>query len=124
MLTRRGRILRKVKEHYLRDDLGCGTIVRVGLEPMRIEQLPEPPVSGGRSQKTFPYLVLDTNVVLKQMDLLEHEPSLATSTSSTSACNGTTRRTRTTPLYCCALRCLLTRPSYHAGPATSKSQWR
>ena len=45
MLTRRGRVLRKVKEHYLRDDLGCGTVVRVGLDPIRIARLPEAPVS-------------------------------------------------------------------------------
>ena len=85
MLTRRGRVLRKVKEHYLRDDLGCGTVVRAGLEPMKIDHLPEPPVgqtAGGGVGETFPYLVLDTNVVLKQMDLLEHEPSSSSSSEN------------------------------------------
>ena len=51
MLTRRGRVLRKVKEHYLRDDLGCGTFVRVGLDPIRIARLPEAPVRVAREAK-------------------------------------------------------------------------
>ena len=73
------------QEHYLRDDLGCGTVVRAGLEPMTIDHLPEPPVgqtAGGGVGETFPYLVLDTNVVLKQMDLLEHEPSSSSSSEN------------------------------------------
>ena len=74
VLTRRGRVLRKVREHYLRDDLGCGTLCPIGLAPIQIEELPSMPVSGsdGNANVDSVYLVLDTNVVLKQMDLLEH----------------------------------------------------
>ena len=102
MLTRRGRVLRKVKEHYLRDDLGCGTICRVGLDPIRIEKLPEPPVSVKESRKSREssqervgegaYLILDTNVVLKQMDLLEHEPQSSATTSASA-------KNRNDPVY-------------------------
>lgn len=68
-VTRRGKVLKRVREHYLRDDLGCGTVHRTGTEPLRIHRLPQPPV--GAASAT--YLVLDTNVVLKQMDVLEHK---------------------------------------------------
>ena len=57
--TRRGRVLKVVREHYLRDDLpwdgGGGSAGRLEHKP-----------ASGR------YLVLDTNVVLHQMDLLDH----------------------------------------------------
>eukprot|EP00949_MAST-11_sp_MAST-11-sp1_P001541 g1541.t1 len=66
--TRKGRIVRIIREHYLRDDLGCGTICHVGETPITVQALPPPRVDG-----ELPYLVLDTNVVLKQMDLLEHD---------------------------------------------------
>jgi exosome complex exonuclease DIS3/RRP44 len=71
VLTRRGRVIRKVREHYLRDDLGCGTLCHIGLQPLRIEELPAAPVTKSGMGDSI-YLVLDTNVVLKQMDLLEH----------------------------------------------------
>ena len=71
VLTRRGRVLRKVREHYLRDDLGCGTLCHVGLQPIQLDELPSAPITES-GQGDSVYLVLDTNVVLKQMDLLEH----------------------------------------------------
>eukprot|EP00898_Chlorokybus_atmophyticus_P008814 jgi/Chlat1/8934/Chrsp94S08251 len=61
--TRGGKVVKVVKEHYLRDDIACGsplcrvcdrTAARLGVE------------------STSQYLVVDTNVVLQQMDFLEH----------------------------------------------------
>ena len=78
VLTRRGRVLRKVREHYLRDDLGCGTLCHVGLQPIKLEELPPAPVTELGTGDSV-YLILDTNVVLKQMDLLEHTVTNKTS---------------------------------------------
>eukprot|EP00505_MAST-04D_sp_SCG-Rhode-Island_P002029 Stramenopile-MAST_4_protein_2029 len=66
--TRRGKLLRVVREHYLRDDLGCGTTCwqqEQGVLHLS-ENLPRPV-----DANYVDYLVLDTNVVLKQIDLLE-----------------------------------------------------
>lgn len=56
--TRRGQVKTFVRQHYLRDDLPTGS-------PHLDEPHLEPRLMGGR------YLVLDTNVVLHQIDLLE-----------------------------------------------------
>lgn len=67
--TRRGKVLRVVKEHYLRDDLTV---------PCELQSAAEAAFNGGStirlSAQPFAgeYLVLDTNVALNQMDLLEH----------------------------------------------------
>ncbi|XP_063619441.1 exosome complex exonuclease RRP44 [Cydia splendana] len=72
--TKRGNILKIVREHYLRDDLLCGSEACVicphkddeivlELKPKSICALFEEPH----------YLVLDTNVVLHQIDVLEED---------------------------------------------------
>ncbi|CAM9113155.1 unnamed protein product [Choristocarpus tenellus] len=62
--TRRGKILRIVADHFLRDDIGCGSLAGNALSRVDLVQL-----GGDAVMKRF--LVLDTNVVLNQMDLLE-----------------------------------------------------
>ena len=64
----------------MRDDLGCGTLCHVGLQPIQIEELPAAPVTMDGTGDSV-YLVLDTNVVLKQMDLLEHTVNTKNNTS-------------------------------------------
>jgi exosome complex exonuclease DIS3/RRP44 len=55
-----------VKEHYLRDDITCG--VRGCALCAKYTTTSDPTLS----ENTECYLVLDTNVVLHQIDLLEH----------------------------------------------------
>ena len=59
--TRRGQIKTHVRQHYLRDDLPTGC-----------PQLDAPDLEPRLSASAARYLVLDTNVVLHQIDLLEH----------------------------------------------------
>lgn len=68
--TKRGNILKIVREHYLRDDIWCGSEICSKCPPEK-SILPKNPES--KSQLfTFPhYLVLDTCVVLHQIDILE-----------------------------------------------------
>ncbi|XP_058120010.1 exosome complex exonuclease RRP44 [Anopheles ziemanni] len=70
--TKRGNILKIVREHYLRDDIWCGSEAcrkcTQGENGILLDELPEP------VSELFPfshYLLLDTNVILYQMDLLE-----------------------------------------------------
>ena len=67
--TRRGKLLRVSREQYLRTDLGCGTTCYrspfFGV-PQQVDALPKP-----ETHENGPYLVLDTNIILQQMDLLE-----------------------------------------------------
>ncbi|GBG24612.1 Exosome complex exonuclease DIS3 [Hondaea fermentalgiana] len=72
--TRRGRVQHVVRERYLRDDVGFGTLA--GRGDLRDEDaLREVLNDEHRDKKTNmrQLLVLDTNVVLHQMDLLEVE---------------------------------------------------
>ena len=66
--TRRGKLIREVREHYLRTDIHCGS------------ELVVDPGGGGASSVLSPlvaapyggqYLVIDTNIALHQIDLLE-----------------------------------------------------
>ena len=65
--TRSGKILTINREHYLRDDLYCGsaqcTVCPMRAEERKLQKAAEAP---GKQ-----YFVLDTNVLLHQMDLLE-----------------------------------------------------
>lgn len=61
--TKRGKVLKVVREHYLRDDIYSGS----ELDP----DCPEESAVLSGSAKC--YLVVDTNVALHQMDLLEHQ---------------------------------------------------
>ncbi|KAH8278565.1 hypothetical protein KR018_005241 [Drosophila ironensis] len=71
--TKRGNILKIVREHYLRDDIGCGSeLCRQCFQndSYQLSALPEI----RSSLFPFPhYLVLDTNVVLDQIDVLEED---------------------------------------------------
>ena len=60
--------MRVVREHYLREDIGCGISWYQSDDDNGIElESILPPVDPAYSK----YLVLDTNIVLKQIDLLE-----------------------------------------------------
>ncbi|XP_075091255.1 exosome complex exonuclease RRP44 homolog A-like isoform X1 [Nicotiana tabacum] len=61
--TRQGRILKEVREHYLRDDIYCGA-------PFCDKGCDKSSARLSASPSTI--LVLDTNVVLNQIDLLEN----------------------------------------------------
>jgi exosome complex exonuclease DIS3/RRP44 len=60
--TKRGKVLKVVREHYLRDDIHSGSFLDPGC----------PDASRILSADVARYLVLDTNIVLHQIDLLEH----------------------------------------------------
>lgn len=61
--TRAGKITKNVREHYLRDDIYCG------VPTCKVCDASTARLSGSASS---PILVLDTNVVLNQIDLLEN----------------------------------------------------
>nr|CAD7453909.1 unnamed protein product [Timema tahoe] len=70
--TKGGNILKIVREHYLREDIWCGSNVCIKC-PHKTQELilDEDPLSKS-TLFTFPhYLVLDTCVVLNQIDVLE-----------------------------------------------------
>lgn len=74
--TRRGNILKIVREHYLRDDLSCGS--EACTDKTCLLQLDQAKNSLERAPKSISslfnfshYLVPDTNIVLHQMDVLE-----------------------------------------------------
>ena len=60
--TRRGKVVKVVREHYLRDDIYSGSFLDPGC----------PDASRILSADVSRYLILDTNIVLHQIDLLEH----------------------------------------------------
>ncbi|KXJ84318.1 hypothetical protein RP20_CCG012553 [Aedes albopictus] len=72
--TRKGGIIKVVREHYLRDDIACG-IASCGLcmlteSRTSLDRVPE----FSSNAFTGPhYLMLDTNVILYQIDLLESD---------------------------------------------------
>ncbi len=65
--TRSGKILTVSREHYLRDDLYCGSAACTAC-PMRDEERKLQKANEAPSKQ---YFVVDTNVLLHQMDLLE-----------------------------------------------------
>ncbi len=71
--TRRGKIVKVVREHYLRDDLPCASeLCEECPRPALGHLLARDPVSRCPGLFRRPhYLVLDTNVVLEQIDVLE-----------------------------------------------------
>ncbi|KAJ7555172.1 hypothetical protein O6H91_05G024900 [Diphasiastrum complanatum] len=60
--TRQGRLLKIVREHYLRDDIACGAVYCSICDKS----------TACLSDTTSPILIVDTNVVLQQIDLLEN----------------------------------------------------
>ncbi|KPJ18970.1 Exosome complex exonuclease RRP44 [Papilio machaon] len=72
--TKRGNILKVVREHYLRDDLLCGSSACNNCPHKDNEYVLEAkPQSICALFDYNHYLVLDTNVVLHQIDILEEE---------------------------------------------------
>ncbi|KAE8645869.1 exosome complex exonuclease RRP44 homolog A [Cucumis sativus] len=60
--TKSGKVMKQVREHYLRDDIYCGASICKKCDSS-VARL---------GASTSPILVLDTNVVLTQIDLLEN----------------------------------------------------
>jgi exosome complex exonuclease DIS3/RRP44 len=69
--TRRGKVLRVVEEHYLRDDTGVGSLHGRTLGPQDLLALMAQKAgeAGGRNVIS----VLDANVALQQLDFLENQ---------------------------------------------------
>lgn len=61
--TKRGQVLRVVREHYVRDDIESGSPLDPQCGPENVKL----------SADANHYLVVDTNVVLHQLDFLEHK---------------------------------------------------
>ncbi|KAI9193160.1 uncharacterized protein BJ171DRAFT_431682 [Polychytrium aggregatum] len=70
--TKKGTIIKVVKEHYLRDDIGCGISTCrscVQKTPALLQEKPR--VS--KLVKKPAYIVPDTNVLYHQIDVIEHQ---------------------------------------------------
>lgn len=67
--TKRGGVMKIVREHYLRDDITCGSRVCGFCEHPKQEKpsLEEAPASRSSLCKRHHYLLPDTNVVLHQV---------------------------------------------------------
>ncbi|KAI9566793.1 hypothetical protein HD554DRAFT_2024795 [Boletus coccyginus] len=69
--TSRGKVIKVIRERYLRDDIYCGIIAcRICAGAVN----PVLPAAGDSSHKQFTtghYVLLDTNIFLSQMDLME-----------------------------------------------------
>lgn len=69
--TARGKVIKVLRERYLRDDVGCGIQNCSSCDNSTADTLP---FSGDTQHKSFPeghFVLPDTNVFLSQMDLLE-----------------------------------------------------
>ncbi|KAH8323642.1 hypothetical protein KR074_008256 [Drosophila pseudoananassae] len=71
--TKRGNILKIVREHYLRDDIGCGSELCRKCFQNEVYQLTSQHEIQCSLFKFPHYIVLDTNVVLDQIDVLEED---------------------------------------------------
>ncbi|XP_030375855.1 exosome complex exonuclease RRP44 [Scaptodrosophila lebanonensis] len=71
--TKRGNILKIVREHYLRDDIGCGSDICQHCFQNDVYALTADHDLQSSLFKYPHYLVLDTNVVLDQIDVLEED---------------------------------------------------
>uniref|UniRef100_A0A069DZM9 Protein DIS3 homolog n=1 Tax=Panstrongylus megistus TaxID=65343 RepID=A0A069DZM9_9HEMI len=70
--TKRGNILKIVREHYLRDDIWCGSYSCFTCKAKDKEKvLDEVPKSKSKAVPSEHYIFLDTNAVLDQIDALE-----------------------------------------------------
>ena len=69
--TRRGGVQATTSEHYLREDIGCGCAFCE--QCARLEPVPAAPLTAAAGRLA----VLDTNVVLQQIDLLERPAGFA-----------------------------------------------
>ncbi|KAK0045183.1 exosome complex exonuclease RRP44 [Biomphalaria pfeifferi] len=74
--TRLGGVMKIVREHYLRDDISCGSMACVkNCQGLEREPLEESPDSDSSLLRKSHYVIPDTNVVLHQIDVLE-DPSI------------------------------------------------
>lgn len=89
--TARGKILRVARERYLRDDISCGSLACPECRQIskKYPELPTPCLSSHGIQDNRSvglgkghYILLDTNVILHQMDLLESMMGVAPASSS------------------------------------------
>lgn len=71
--TKRGNILKIVREHYLRDDIGCGSELCRNCFQNEVYQLTSQHEIQCSLFKFPHYIVVDTNVVLDQIDVLEED---------------------------------------------------
>ena len=77
--TRTGKVLKIVREHYLRDDISCGSEAINDCQEFDDENSSNRIKSSLSSSPTslctlFPdphYIILDTNIILNQIDILE-----------------------------------------------------
>ncbi|GAB0096732.1 RRP44 [Sergentomyia squamirostris] len=70
--TKRGKILKIVREHYLRSDIYCGSAACEVCPQLSHDKVLSSSTNSLKSCVTFPhYIVPDTNVVLDQIDVLE-----------------------------------------------------
>ena len=67
--TRRGAVRKEVAEKYVRDDVGCGLLRGAPVDAAFIASTAE---AARRAGEPCGWVVPDTNVVLHQMDVLEH----------------------------------------------------
>ena len=78
--TRKGKVIKAVKENYLRDDIFFGTQVSASGDGMPISittvdellNILHHPSSSSSSTNSLEIIVVDTNVLLHNMDLIEH----------------------------------------------------
>lgn len=74
--TKRGNVLKVVREHYLRDDIGCGIDGCQNCQPFNQSRLLTT-MSNRKSPTTAVsnahLLVVDSNVILHQLDVLEDD---------------------------------------------------
>ncbi|VDC05343.1 unnamed protein product [Peniophora sp. CBMAI 1063] len=73
--TAKGKVIKVIRERYLRDDIGCGI---TGCRECPSTSSPEPclPLYGSNDHQSFPhghFVLPDTNVFLSQMDLMESD---------------------------------------------------
>lgn len=73
--NKRGNVLKIVREHYLRDDLSCGSEL-CNVCDSKVAILDKVPSSTSQKYAEPHYLLIDTNIILEQMDVLE-EPTLS-----------------------------------------------
>ena len=65
--TRRGKVVKIVREHYLRDDIWCGSKACTQCESKEAEVLDKNPGSVSTLCNFDHYLIIDTNAVLHQV---------------------------------------------------------
>ena len=65
--TKKGSIIKIVREHYLRDDITCGTLSCTVCDPHETKPLEKRPANKSKLCRKPHLLILDTNVVFHQV---------------------------------------------------------